>query len=107
MGLRKTDYYIKLILNSTIEDLVDIQDQIENDQNLSTEELEWLEISIADLMSKKSHINLRLVNKITGLEEKHTQITNSPRIFPFPKMTVIERKNFPCSDFLFLIQDTL
>ena len=26
MGLRKTDYYIKLILNSTIEDLVDIQE---------------------------------------------------------------------------------
>ena len=78
MGFRKTDYYIKLILNSTIEDLVDIQDQIENDPNLSTEELEWLEISIADLMSKKSHINLRLVNKITGLEEKHTQITNHP-----------------------------
>ena len=78
MGFRKTDYYIKLILNSTIEDLVDIQDQIENDLNLSTEELEWLERSIADLMSKKSHLNLRLVNKRTGIEEKPTQIAENP-----------------------------
>ncbi|MCL4350990.1 MAG: hypothetical protein M1535_06080, partial [Candidatus Thermoplasmatota archaeon] len=69
MGLRKADYYIKLILNSTLEDLIDLQDQIENDMTLSAEELEFLERSINDLMKEKSHLDLKLINKNTGKEE--------------------------------------
>ncbi len=69
------NYYLKLILNSSLEDYSAVSEQIENDLSVSESEAEELERLIQKYMGVYKRFNLKVVNSSTGKEESPPQTT--------------------------------
>ena len=64
------NYYLKSILNATIDEYSGISEQLENDLSLSVDEAEELEHLISRYMQAHNYrLGLRIVNTVTGNEE--------------------------------------
>lgn len=72
------NYYLKLIMNSTLEDLPLINEQFENDQFVSAAEAAELERVLGRQMNLYNRFGLKVVNAGTGKEEipPKTEIDN-------------------------------
>ncbi len=72
------NYYLKLIMNSTLEDLPLINEQFENDQFVSAAEAAELERVLGRQMNLYNRFGLKVVNSSTGKEEipPKTEIDN-------------------------------
>ncbi len=69
----KSEYYQKLVINGTIEDLMDLSEQINNDTTLTEEELTWLENTIRSKLKLLNGIKIKVVNSESGTEEQPPQ----------------------------------
>lgn len=69
----KSEYYQKLVLNGTVEDLIDLLDQVGNDNTITEEEREWIENSIQRRLSMFKGTPVRIVNVESGVEEEPPQ----------------------------------
>lgn len=64
------NYYLKLILNASIDEYAAISEQLENDLDLSVDEAEELEHLIGRYMQAHNYrLSLRIINMVTGNEE--------------------------------------
>lgn len=63
------NYYLKMILNATLEEYQLISEQLQNDSSISDGEAEELERLIRKYMSVYNRFNVRVVNRETGKEE--------------------------------------
>ena len=63
------NYYLKMILNSGLEEYALISEQLENDSSISQDEAEELERLIKRYMSVYNRYNLKVINRQTGEEE--------------------------------------
>ncbi len=70
MSGEQFNYYLKLILNASIDEYAVISENLENDLDLSVEEAEELEHLINRYMQAHNYrLSLRIINKVTGNEE--------------------------------------
>lgn len=64
------NYYLKLILNGSVDEYALISEQLENDLELSVDEAEELEHLISRYMQAHNYqLSLRIINTVTGNEE--------------------------------------
>ncbi len=63
------NYYLKLIMNSTLEDLPLINEQFENDQFVSAAEASELERVLGRQMNLYNRFGVKVINASTGKEE--------------------------------------
>ncbi len=67
------NYYLKLILNSSLEEYSAVSEQIENDLSITGSEAEELERLINKYMGVYKRFNIKVVNASTGKEEAPPQ----------------------------------
>ncbi len=66
----KFNYYLKIILNATIDEYSAISEQLENDLELSVDETEELEHLISRYLQAHNYkLAVRIINTVTGNEE--------------------------------------
>ena len=66
----KFNYFLKVIMNASLDDYTSISEQIENDMSLSDAEMAELERLINTYMSIYNKGTVRIVNSTTGKEEE-------------------------------------
>jgi hypothetical protein len=74
MSLNRSDYYMGKLWDSSIGEMLIILDQIENDVELSADEINILAHIIEELIADKRKGELSLINKINGKPENLRQI---------------------------------
>lgn len=74
MSVKRSDYFMGRLLDSSIEEMMLLLDQIENDPDLSEEEVSVLAHFIEDQVSGERMTELTLVNRINGRQEDLRQI---------------------------------
>ncbi len=73
MTSKKSERYMDKIWESSIEENLKMLDEIENDQDLSEEEVEILAGIIEDMIEEKNVSSFSLINKFTGKAEELKQ----------------------------------
>ena len=73
MTSKKSERYMDKIWESSIEENLRMLDEIENDQDLSEEEVEILAGIIEDMIEEKNVSSFSLINKFTGKTEELRQ----------------------------------
>lgn len=69
MGGERFNYYLKVIMNSRIEELSQIAEQFENDSTISPAEAQELERVIEKHLSLFNRFGIKVINSETGAEE--------------------------------------